>query len=260
MKEFTVTNINASGVETAQKHVNHNFGRGGVEEFIPQKRHKTPAIIVAGGPSLADTLPILKKQKGTRFFINTTEKQLRDAGELEGTEKDYVFTSESRPGLADVMPTDGDCTYMLASMTTPKYFQKLNAANKRVVMYHALEQGIRYPENTFLVNGGSTSTLRAIYAAFWLGHPEIHLFGFDCSNRPGKTHAYTHVNQKAYDEQETIRIKRGETIYETTPAHVGSVQDFMWILSEDLGRFIDFHVYGDGLLQDMVRFNGKVVV
>lgn len=141
-----------------------------------------PLLIVGSGPSLAETLPLLRETDGHIMAINEAHDWLLE----QGIRPRYYGQMEISPWPKDVLTNpQQDCVYLLPSMSAPENFDRLEG--QHVVIWHA-ECGIGgLPKGTLMVWGSGVFSVRAINLGMVLGYRKFEMFGCDACFRE-KTH------------------------------------------------------------------------
>lgn len=168
--------------------------------------HDGTALIVGGGPSLADTLPSLRfhKNRGGKIFaLNGVHDWLIDRGIVP----DYhVILDARQDNVCFVKKPHKDCTYLLAAQCHPDLFDALK--DHKVIMWVGFMDGAealakRIPKPLVIVGGGNTVGLKTMCLVHVWGYRKQRLFGFDSSYRADANHAYP---QPLNDGEETLEI------------------------------------------------------
>lgn len=238
-------------VEDALKNVRINAAREcpWVSVIPPHQKH---AVLVGGGPSLVDCLDDIRhrKEDGQLIFgLNGAAKYLLDAG----IEADFGVILDGRPENARfICQTRGG--WLLASRCAPEVF---DAAGEDATVWHFAEPGIMEAlpverrDEAPLMCGGIVVGLTAMALAFTMGFRNLHLYGYDSSDRAGSAHSYEQGETTA----ETKRVKAwcdgqeftcGFAMYAQAQAFEGWARRLA-----ELGTIITVH--GDGLLPTIAR-------
>jgi len=231
---------------TMLEHMRSALSRG-LPKVRPCKPHGHKMCVLAGGPSLADTVV---HREGYLAAVNGSLRWL--------LERDIVPNACGilDPGahMADMIEVHRDVTYFVASICHQAVFDKLIEARCHVVLWHpsgtpACEDFLQAhdPLGWFMVAGGCTMGLRWFNLGYVCGFREFAFHGLDSSFRAGATHAYA----DRADAKEHIEIAGRSTRLN----FVNQVQDFFAVMKRfgmnDMQR-TGIEVFGDGLLQDAV--------
>ncbi len=202
--------------------------------------------IVGGGPSLEDTWPQLEGHD----FIATANGTLSFL-KKKGLRPYFCGVCHPTESIADEIEADPEVKYFLGSCVHPKVFDKLLAANCKIVLWHlhpidGLDEVLNqhYGDKGWVqIPGGTTMGLRWITLGYHLGFRKFHLHGLDSSFRDKSSHAYPHHQ----DHKEWINYDG----YMTRIPFLGQVEDFLSLMHD--GQMLDdppqITMFGDGLLQ-----------
>ena len=155
-------------------------------------RHDGHAVIVGGGPSLMDKLPLIKRridQGQTVFALNGAGQFLNKHGIIP----DYQVFLDCLPTLTERI---GEArNYLVSSQCDPVML----AAVPNPILWHVAYPQIEeyLPEERkeaggycLVGGGGITVGLTSLALAYAMGFRNLHLFGYDSSARNGNGHAY----------------------------------------------------------------------
>ncbi len=202
-----------------------------------------PVAIVAYGPSLQDTWPLLKDFKAV-ITCSGSHKFLLN----RGITPTYHVESDPRIHKADMLGAPSqETTYLVASICHPRYFDTLEGY--KVKLWHILfEEPAVYslvPKGDWILTGGNTVGPRAIKIARLLGFVNLHLFGFDGSGK----HAGEHGNPVPDHKFRKVNVA-GQS-YLTTE----NLFTHMELLFKDLCFIPDarFTFHGEGLIQAIAK-------
>lgn len=213
------------------------------------KPHNLMMSIAGGGPSLEDTAKhldgyVAAVNGSLRFLLSKPMPLPYLCGVMDPGEH-----------ISDAIDADENVRYYVASICHPRIFDKLKGCDVR--LWHATpasigdEDGVR---NTLsgsgagwlAIGGGCTMGLRWLNLGYILGFRSFDLHGLDSSFRSGRTHAYP----DRADSKDHITIDGRETRLN----FLAQVRDFFAVMEmfKSLDK-INVRVFGDGLLQDVVR-------
>lgn len=206
-----------------------------------------PCAIVGYGPSLADTWEELKNFK-TIFTCSGSHKFLLSKGIIPT----YHCEVDPREHKIELLGTPHkDVTYFPASCIHPKYIKHLQDAGANIKLWHVFasdgesEQVI--PRGEYMVTGGCDVGMRSMTIARFMGYKNLHIFGMDGSEGKTGKHAAAHPNQP---KQSDITIVNGKE-FRTTHALLESAK--MVFHELDQLKDVDYHFYGDGMIQEMAK-------
>jgi hypothetical protein len=230
---------------TLLKHIQCNLALG-LPNAALLAHDLPPLAVVAGGPSLASSLPLLRQSRAQGIRI------------LAVNEVPHVLMrQEIQPwAAAHVGPVDltlhsmGEpligVKYFMASTCPPAAFDRLKAHD--VVLWHPDVDGCHQavPENG-LVSGGYTIGLLGLSLGAVLGFREIHFYGGDSSFEPaGSFHAYGSVSDPLGHNE--ISVQCGDRTFATTPELLGQALAFPALRQRLAMNQRELLVHGNGLL------------
>lgn len=204
-----------------------------------------PAIIVGGGPSLANDLWRIRGYQlsgAVVFATNNTFRYLQDNGI---TPNAHVMHDAREGNLPFVPETDTICYY--ASQCHPKV---LDAADDRLVCWHPHSETVLEflkdnPKGPIMVSGGSTVGLNAMSLAYILGHRKFLLFGFDSSYAEGEHHAFP---QSLNDGEHVVDYEVHGQVFRCAPWMIQQTEQFISLANQLTALGCEISVYGTGLL------------
>jgi hypothetical protein len=222
-----------ANVEWAKAHAPHWLERGD---------DARTAVIVGGGPSLAETLFYIRgmQQAGAKVFtVGNAYAYLKD----HGITPDAHVLADARPENLSFVPVE----------SVPKYYASqchptiLAAAGGDLICWHAA--GTVYEDLVqghwgLKVGGGTTVGMKAIALAFALGHRHLRLFGFDSSYGPSH-HAY---DQPLNDGEKTLDVRMGGRSFKSAPWMVTQAEEFKELIPMLLAEGCVVRIFGDGLI------------
>lgn len=240
-----VTTFNIPAGVTA--HIRENSARR-LPELLPAICSHDGTFVIAGsGPSLAATYEGLKEERAKGRPICAV-KGAHDFLISKGIEPDLFLSIDPRDRRNNVQRETHDTVYLLASRCAPQLFEHLK--DRKVMLWHAAsglderalmhELGIKY-----MIGGTSTSGLRAVNIAYYMGFRKVVMYGMDsCNAADGIT--------KRVDGSltgQTVEIVVGKTGRKFTCniAMAEQADNFqkLWIMMPDL----KVEIVGDGLLK-----------
>lgn len=228
-------------------HIRENVARR-LPEFLPAICSHDGTFVIAGsGPSLASTYEGLKEERAKGRPICAVNGA-HDYLVKQGIEPDIFLTIDPRDLRHNVREETQDTVYLIASRCSPVLFDHLK--DRKVMIWHAAsgpdeqalmgELGIKY-----MIGGTSTSGLRAVNIAYFMGFRRVRMYGMDSCNAPdGIT--------KRVDGSltgQTIEVVVGATGRKFTCniAMAEQATNFqkLWVMMPDL----QVEIVGDGLLK-----------
>lgn len=220
-------------------------------EAVPA--HNLHAVLIGGGPSLADSLPEIRKRADggqVIFALNGAAKYLLQ----RGVYPDYGVILDPRSENADFVTWE--TSWLLASQCHPTVFEATKNSQRTQIWHFAMD-GImdQLPRDAPLVMGGLTVGLTAMSLAFMMGFRKLHLYGYDSSDRDDAAHAYRQGENGAEDKRLEVwcdgkMFRAGFAMY----AQAEMFERWSDVLVEN-GAIITVH--GDGLLPTIARAMGR---
>ena len=226
--------------------VRANRSKGLNELSSIAEAHDGWAVIVGGGPSMADHLDEINLRQScghTIFAMNGACAKLN----WHGITPDYQTFLDARPH--NVKLINQAKGYLVASQVDPSV---VDAIHGPITLFHPyLDDLVEGDKEAVLIGGGTTSGLTIMALAYAMGFRNIALYGYDSSEREGKIHAY----EQAETEVESRRIEAvaGGKHFVTSLVMYKQAElfpDFAYGMAE-LGCTI--HVHGDGLLPTIAK-------
>jgi hypothetical protein len=212
--------------------------------------HEGHAVLVGGGPSAADTLDDIRRrvaQGQDVFALNGVAAWLNQYGIMPK----YQVLLDSRPQNRRFVRPIAAEQFLIASQCDPVIFDIL--ANEDVTLFHHAEEGIeeQFEGNSVLIGGGITVGLTSMALVYALGYRQLHLYGYDSSDREGESHAYAQTEAGSENDRREIWV--GRKMFVASPAMYAQAQAFPQFaqLLADMGCTITVH--GSGLLPEVVR-------
>lgn len=255
--------------------------RRGLPQLQPHPVNENTALLVCGGPSLAQTERDLVEEvwRGRKIVtVNgaykwCVERNLKPSAAimLDARKFNARFFETSVPG----------CKYLLASQCHPDAFDLLR--DREVLIWHAIGSGsddelklldeyyfqknmddwpperVRPHRHHYPVTIGTTVGIRAISLLRMLGFQRIDIFGLDSCWSGDRHHGYA---QSENDDDQHINIvlradAHTECTFVCSPWHVKQAEDFKALLKERGDSFY-LSVRGDGLIATMMRVGSDI--
>jgi hypothetical protein len=205
---------------------------------------------VGGGPSATDTLDDIRQrvaQGQDVFALNGVAAWLNQYGIMPK----YQVLLDSRPQNRRFVRPIAAERFLIASQCDPVIFDIL--ANEDVTLFHHAEEGIekQFEGNSVLIGGGITVGLTSMALVYALGYRQLHLYGYDSSDREGESHAYAQTEAGSENDRREIWV--GRKMFVASPAMYAQARAFPQFaqLLADMGCTITVH--GSGLLPEVVR-------
>ena len=246
-------------------HMAENIRRG-LPQVQPCALIDKHASILAGGPSAADTLDILRGEMycgSTLVCVNNSAKFAidNDIIVLDGGDPYVHILIDGRPFMADFIhnANPNDCIYLVASQCHPLVFDSLLSQGCDVRIFHCdfdgkddknrdarmLERYYLGPlgSNWLFIEGGITVSLRSIMLMRLLGYQYFHIHGLDSCWLNGKHHAYPQPQNK--EGFTTVRV--ADQMFECSAWMVQQLEDFV-NLYKMRGDLFKFQIHGPGMI------------
>lgn len=227
------------------EHVRVNLRRALPEVTIGVGDAEKHAVLVGGGPSLAETLYEVRHRQDegqTVFGLNGAARFLLENGVVP----DYgVILDPRRENMRFLC--DGVGRWLLASQCHPDL---VAACPGTPLLWHFGKPDdpicALLPPWAVLTGGGITVGITAMGLAHTMGYRKLHLYGYDSSDADGAGHAYLQQQNEA--EAQKVVCFVGRRRFVTTPGMYAQASVFeKWALTlADAGSYITVH--GDGLL------------
>ncbi len=257
--------------EQLLENVRTNVKRTGLSRVWPCKPQPEGVrlAIVAGGPSLADTVNELRAliAEGVNVIaLANSTAWLLD----HGIQPSAQVVLDAKPNNATFVHDVPGCTYFVASQCDPSVFERVlsfegvdghtgptkNGNSQRVFMWHAINNEDEFDavlggtdEPWTPIHAGSTITYRAIRLFQVLGYSAFHMFGFDSCVMNERHHAY---DQKSADHFLRAEITCNGRPFVVTGWMVHQAMEFTKFCKE-FAQELDLYIHGDGLIAHMVR-------
>lgn len=215
-----------------------------------RKEHSRAAILVGGGPSLAEHIADIKAIQNLDadiFAMNGAASFLLQ----HDIRPDFQVIADAKAETATLVEPVAR-QHLFASQVDPACFAAIPGA----MLWHLEMAGI---EDVFpverrarggyaLVGGGASVGNSACALAYVMGYRSLHLFGYDSSHRGEASHAY---DQPMNQFIPTIEAEWAGKHYTSSVAMKAQAEKFM-ITGQALKKEgVDIHVHGDGLLPAM---------
>lgn len=217
--------------------------------------HDGRIVIVAGGPSLADSEPIIRSMKADGFKIMAVNNTVRWLLE-RGIFPDYQVMLDAQPSVSRFVIKHEGIQYLIASQCAPETFD----AAGETILWHPHIEGIKEfvgDRECALIGGGTTVGLQAMSISFALGYRYLHLIGFDSSYRDGEGHAYP---QEENEGEPLVNVIFNGKRFVCARWMCHQVEEFKGVLNQLLDADCTVSVSGEGFLQEVFRDMLKTVL
>lgn len=232
--------------------VNSRFCKKWIAQ-VPE--HEGHAVIVGGGPSVADHLDMIRKRHslGQKIFaLNGAAKFLNKNNIVP----EYQVILDARPGNIDLLGKADE--YLIASQCHPSLFEFDAASN--ITTWHPAIDGINahlpeYDGDYAMIGGGTTVGLSAMCLAYVMGYRKLHLFGYDCSHRNAMGHAY---KQAMNDNDVLCKVTLNGKVFTSSLAMARQAELFPQVSDNLINLGCIITVDGDGLIKEVVNEMRKI--
>jgi len=210
------------------------------------------AIMVGGGPSLAESLPEIQKlaaKGGLIYAMNGASSYLTD----RNIPVHYQVVADAKPETAALVDPDAE-QHLIASQVAPA---TMDAAGPLKRLWHlAISEDMdrlfpkarRKAGGYALIGGGASVGNSALCLAYVMGCRRFEIFGYDSSHRGAASHAYS---QPMNDFIPTIEVEWAGKTFVSSVAMKAQAEKFQ-ITGQALKRAgCSLNVHGDGLLPTM---------
>lgn len=255
-----ITTLNVVGAGTTEERVLNV--RAAFERKLPRLKKlevtDKPLTVVAYGPSLKNSLPEIYKVASEGGVIMTVSGA-HDYLISNGIIPDYHAEMDLRERKAEfVKNSHADVHYLIASVCHPKMFDNLEG--RTVSMWHLSELDetnriIKDNDPTGLFHPSFQCIgLNALILGQTLGYREFHIHGMDCSYDGEESHAGFHNGTNGDDRR--VRVWCDDRQFVTRPEWIQYARNFIYKMVPNMTG-CSFRVYGEGLMQQMLRVGLK---
>jgi uncharacterized Rossmann fold enzyme len=213
-------------------------------EWLKPAHATDTAIIVGGGPSLAENLYYVRgmQMSGAKVFATgNTYAYLID----HGIQPDAHVLLDAREQNLEFVPRETRAIQYYASQCHPKV---LEAATNLICWHAAMScyQSLieREDPDAISLGGGTTVGMKALSLAYLLGHRHLRLFGFDSCYRESH-HAYP---QPLNDAEKVMDVTMGGEKFRCAPWMITQAEEFKEIAPVLVSCGCVLRVYGEGLI------------
>jgi uncharacterized Rossmann fold enzyme len=221
--------------------------------------HDGHAVIVGGGPSVADHIESIRWRQslGQKIFaLNGAARFLSQ----NGIPSDYnIILDARRENAAFLGGVPEKTVHLIASQCDPELVQILVGAVWETNLWHPKIEGIENHlpdkrEDLTLIGGGISVGLSAMCLAYSMGYRKLHLYGYDSSHKDGAKHAY---DQPMNTGEQVVDVTVYGRKFKTSLTMAKQAEAFPTVCDQliDLGCIVT--VDGDGLLPFIVRENAR---
>ena len=211
--------------------------------------HDGHAILVGGGPSVADFLPMIEKRQSlgqSIFALNGAAKFLN----RHGIVPEYQVILDARAENIDLIGKAEK--YLISSQCHPTLFEAIGG---EITTWHPAIEGLEnhlpeYKDEYALIGGGTTVGLSSMCLAYTLGYRKLHLFGYDSSHRQTMGHAY---RQPLNDHDVLCKVTIGGKVFTSSLTMARQAELFPSVCNNLIDLDCIITVDGDGLIKEVVN-------
>lgn len=224
------------------------------------EEHGRTAIIACYGPSLIDTIDVLKKEAMRPDVDVVSVSGAHDFLIANGIVPRYHIECDPRPHKADnIEKFHPEVTYMIASVVHEVYFNKLIDDGAHVELWHVstgdhtqrlLGEMKENPKH--IISGGGSVGLRSIPLLYAMGYREMSIFAMDCSFKSDGETIQQWAGKHAGKKQDCCEVLCDEEVFISSPILLTYATNFF----ESTQKVDDLSIrlYGHGLLQSMCKY------
>lgn len=234
--------------EALERNIRVNSARN-LEWIARVPAHDGVAVLVGGGPSLADgvvEIDTMQAHGATVFAMNGASRFLNEHGVFV----DYQVIADAKPESAELVDEHAS-GHLFASQVHPDCIDglwprlwHLEIGNiERLFPPERVERG-----GYSLIGGGAAVGNAACVLAWVMGFRELHLFGYDSSNRAEETHAYDQPMNRFIPQ---VEVEWAGRKFISSVAMKAQAEKFMLTGQALVQNGCKITVHGDGLLPTM---------
>lgn len=224
----------------------HNWARG-LPRFKETSAHGREMILVAGGPSLEDTLLNLRFESGDVYALNGAHDYLIE----RKLTPDYMVLLDARLANVDFVKTpDRDVNYLISAVCDPSIFDALEGFNVTIWANEMSGMSHTLPDAKVLVGGGATVGMKTMYLGYLAGYRSFKFFGFDSCYKDGENHAW---RQPLNDGEEIVGVWTNGKKYDCAPWMAKQADEFLQQTRNLIGLGCHIEVFGDGLIPAIAK-------
>lgn len=215
-----------------------------------EEPHDRIAVMVGGGPSVADHLDDIRALLGPKtdiFALNAASQYLTEYTGLVANYQVIGDAKQETAQLVDQRPGER----LFASQVHPDCFKfgSTRLWHLEIGNVEAWFPKLRVERGGYaLIGGGAAIGNAALCLAFAMGYRKFHLFGYDSCHRDNRSHAY---HQPMNQFIPCVDVEWGGKTYKASVAMKAQAEKFQ-ITGQALEQAgCEITLYGEGLLQTM---------
>ena len=203
--------------------------------------------VVAGGPSVKDSLEELRNFDGYLIAINGTHNWLIENDIVP----DACIIVDAKPTVTDLFKNPHkDTTYLVASNCDPSLFDALE--DYKVILWHVAKE--EESKGSIAIVAGPSAVTAAPTLLYVRGDRDVHFYGADSSLSAVDSHVYSSGNVGTVGK-ERLQVLVGGEVYMSTGAFVLQATS-LWELNEVL-KDVKMTIHGYGLAKAIFDNNGE---
>ena len=221
----------------------------GLPEIAHVEAHSGHAVLIGGGPSLADTFPEIRRRAAdgqTMFALNGAAGWLTQRGFIA----DYGVIMDAHPSNVSFLDGHVD-RWLLASQCDPGLVEEAVTRGLHPRMWHFMESARDAGVATMAIGGGVSVGLTAMGLAYEMGYRKMHLYGYDSSHRGTEGHAFQQTMHGW--NTSTIEVWSNGIAYQGTPGMIAQAKAFPEWAATLVNEGCIITVHGDGLLPSIAQ-------
>lgn len=222
--------------------------------------HERTAVIACYGPSLLDTIDVLKHESERPDVDVISVSGAHDLLISHGIVPKYHIECDPRPHKVDhIDKFRPDVVYMIASVVHEVYFDRLVADGANVKLWHVSsgEHSLRIvgelKENPrHVISGGGSVGLRSIPLLYGMGYRNFSMFGMDCSFKRDGEIVHQHAGKHAGKKQDCCEVLCNGVVFISSAVLLTYATGFFEMIQKVTD--VNVRLYGRGLLQSMAQY------
>ncbi len=233
--------------------------RRNIRRHLPQVRawpvNDYRAMVLAGGPTLADHWQQIKRKRKNGWKVITMNNTHEAALDHGGTPSMFVMLDARPHNARFVERPQADCHYLLCNQVHPDVYDALDGYN--VHIWHA--GGENRPEIKILnrhylkrwlpMTGGTSVGPRAIWLGYVHGIRRFDVYGMDSCLVKDRHHAY---EQPENDFSLVLKVKASRRTFYCHAWMVKQADEWIQFLNV-LPKDVQITMHGDGLLTHITQ-------
>ena len=221
--------------------------------------HERTALIACYGPSLIDTIELLKAEAANPNVDVVSVSGSHDFLLSHGIVPRYHVECDPRPHKADNIDRSHPCVdYLIASVCHPSYFEKLGRDAEIRLWHVSTGEHIQKLSNELgedpkhAISGGGSVGLRSVPLLYAMGYRDMSIFAMDCSFKSEGETVQQWAGKHAGKKQDCCEVLCNGAVFISSPVLLTYATNFF----EMIQKVTDLNVrlYGHGLLQSMCKY------